>query len=193
MTPDLLPERLASRIAVADNGCWIWQGARTQKGYGMTSASFCGQRPTHRATYTLLIGPIPDGYEVDHLCRVGSCCNPQHLEPVTRQENRRRSPFAPERRTHCPKGHPYEGANLYINAVGARVCKACQREASRAQAAKRKAWRKENPFVRTVCGNGLHPWPESMHVTPSGARQCIECRRASRRRYKASKRPVRTP
>lgn len=185
MTPDLLPEKLAARIAVDDAGCWLWQGAKTQKNYGMAYTNLCKERSAHRIAYALLIGSIPEGYEIDHLCRVPSCCNPLHLEAVTPQENRRRSPLAPERRTHCPEGHPYEGHNLYINAVGARVCKTCQREAGRIQAAKRKEWRKAHPAVRSVCGNNVHPWPEFLHVLPNGARQCVECRRASRAAWKA--------
>lgn len=188
MTPDLLPERLASRVVVDGNGCWLWQAAKTRKGYGMAPAPFAGERSAHRATYALLVGPIPSGHQIDHLCRVPSCINPQHLEAVTPEENRRRSPLAPERRTHCPQGHPYEGDNLYVYTSGARACKACIREAGRRHAEKRKAWRRANPFVRTICGNNLHPWPQFMRVTPSGARECIECRRASRRRYKAKQR-----
>jgi hypothetical protein len=137
----LLPERLATRVLVDDNGCWLWQAAKTQKGYGMAPGTFAGERAAHRATYSLLVGPIPSGYEIDHLCRVTSCVNPQHLEAVTPQENRRRSPLAPERRTHCPQGHPYAGDNLKINDVGARCCRTCITARNARNYAERKAIR----------------------------------------------------
>lgn len=131
MTPWDLPENLRTRIRVDESGCWHYTGPRTPKGYGVTSALGRQERLAHRVTYVLAVGPIPSGYEVDHLCSIPRCCNPEHLEAVTPQENRRRSPLAPERRTHCPEGHPYAGDNLFINRRGHRCCRACMREYSR--------------------------------------------------------------
>jgi HNH endonuclease len=75
-------------------GCWIWVKARHETGYGMVAMP--GQRHSfaHRAAYEAFVGAIPAGLEIDHLCRVRACCNPEHLEPVTRQENARRAAAA---------------------------------------------------------------------------------------------------
>ncbi len=76
-------------------GCWIWLGALHRNGYGNIRVGSMkdgtrGHRVAHRALYEALVGPIPAGMELDHLCRVRSCVNPAHLEPVTRRENLRR-------------------------------------------------------------------------------------------------------
>ena len=65
--------------------CWIWRGKIAKTGYGV----FC-QHNSHRRSYQLFVGEVPAGLSLDHLCRVRSCCNPFHLEPVTLQENLRR-------------------------------------------------------------------------------------------------------
>ena len=73
--------------------CWIWTGAKTELGRGVIRLS--RQRSNgfvHKVAWELLNGPVPDGLELDHLCRVPLCVNPAHLEPVTHQENMRRSP-----------------------------------------------------------------------------------------------------
>lgn len=82
----------------------------------------------HRVVYELVVGPIPDGMQLDHLCRQRACCNPDHLEPVTCLVNVRRG-IGHGSETHCPKGHPYSGENLQIhqNKGGPRrVCKQCR-------------------------------------------------------------------
>ena len=85
-----LPARMQSKV-VLDRGCWVWIGARNKAGYGSTSA---GKRNksmlAHRRSYEALVGPIPEGLEIDHLCFNTSCINPEHLEPVTSAENQRR-------------------------------------------------------------------------------------------------------
>jgi hypothetical protein len=84
----------------------------------------------HRFVYEALVGPIPEGMELDHLCRHRNCVNYEHLEPVTRGENVRRTAICEERRSraHCPAGHPYSAENTYINPHGHRICRACRRE-----------------------------------------------------------------
>ena len=69
--------------------CWIWSGTLNNKGYGRVAIAGKGQY-AHRAMYEQEVGPIPDGYEIDHLCRVRACINPAHLEAVTHSENLRR-------------------------------------------------------------------------------------------------------
>lgn len=90
------------------DGCWLWQGARIPEGYGQ--AVFDGRvQGAHRIAYQLLVGPIPAGLQLDHLCRTPQCVNPAHLEPVTGRENVLRTPNAPTainaRKTHCDRGH----------------------------------------------------------------------------------------
>ena len=110
------------------DSCWPWVGRLDRHGYGQ----FTLGRKTmlaHRVVYQAIIGPIPVGMTLDHLCRVRRCVNPSHLEPVTKQENTLRGdgPTAQNaRKTHCPAGHPYEGPNLYIN-QGRRHCRLCIR------------------------------------------------------------------
>lgn len=79
------------------NGCWLWTGTIERTGYGRF---WLGGRQeiAHRASYALLIGPIPEGLTIDHLCRVRACVNPDHLEPVTLAENIRRERAQRQRR-----------------------------------------------------------------------------------------------
>ena len=144
MTPWDLPEKLRRRVRVDESGCWHYTGPKTQWGYGIVSTSD-RERLAHRIAYRTLVGDIPEGYQIDHLCRIPRCCNPEHLEAVTPQENRRRSPNAPENRTHCHAGHPLSGENVRRNDKGARVCVACHREWSRAYQRRRYQESKRQP------------------------------------------------
>jgi len=78
-------ERIKSRIIVSPTGCWLYQGTLNKKGY----AFVCG-RFAHRVMWEDRFGTIPEGREIDHLCRNRNCCNPEHLETVTHAENIRR-------------------------------------------------------------------------------------------------------
>jgi len=70
--------------------CWLWTAGKFPAGYGCLGVG--GKSVlTHRFSYELLVGPIPEGLEIDHLCRVRACCNPSHLEPVTSAENVQRA------------------------------------------------------------------------------------------------------
>ena len=126
------------RVRRDDSGCWLWSGAvlrgdrPSAGGYGIASI---GGRTSllHRAMYEHTVGPIPPGLTLDHLCRVRSCVNPDHLEPVTRKENTLRGEGVTAvhaRKTQCPQGHPYADGNLYVDPTGRRHCRTCMRAAS---------------------------------------------------------------
>lgn len=119
------------------SGCYLWMGADNQVGYGQMTIN--GRRVlAHRLSYEMYKGPIPDGLELDHKCRVRCCVNPDHLEPVTRRENvmRGQSPtrFNAEK-THCKRGHEFTIENTKIEPPNHRSCRTCIRERRRRRAA----------------------------------------------------------
>lgn len=124
-----LPERFTSKFVVDQStDCWEWTSKRSNRGYGLFSVE--GKyRSIHRYAYEQLVGPIPAGLQIDHLCRNKACCNPAHLEPVTALENMRRGGAGRylAEKTHCPRGHPYAGENLAYNKNGGRWCRECNR------------------------------------------------------------------
>lgn len=130
-----------SRVDKAgEGGCWLWTGTVYKTGYGGLATRLRltpgGSRLAHRAAYQLLVGPIPEGLHLDHLCRVRRCVNPAHLEPVTPKENARRG-LRGALKTHCPHGHPLTAENMTVRSLdGARVCHPCVRasEATRNEA-----------------------------------------------------------
>lgn len=129
-----LPDRFWNKVQPEPNsGCWLWT-ASTTGGYGMFGLSKGTIRRAHIIAYITLVGDVPAGLQLDHLCRTRECCNPLHLEPVTQRENLiRGNGFAGRaaRVTHCPKGHPYDEKNTrwYKNQHGyeSRGCRECNR------------------------------------------------------------------
>lgn len=130
----LLPPRIQKHIKPQPcpakgliGDCWVWTGFCYQ-GYGRLRYGNFKTRKAHRIIYELLKGPIPNGLEPDHLCKVRSCVNPDHIEPVTRIENLNRSAtlgVVNRAKTHCPRGHEYTPQNTYSR-FGRRYCKTCQ-------------------------------------------------------------------
>ena len=126
----LLPESIRNKIYPEPNtGCWIWGGALSGKnGNQYGNVRFNGKsRRVHRVVYELLVGPIPDGLDLDHLCRMGVCSNPQHLEAVTTKINVARGIGNPNQyKTHCKRGHAFTPENTYTFRR-MRHCRACNR------------------------------------------------------------------
>lgn len=127
--PRPLDTRFWRGVKIKTNGCWIWLGSAVNGGYGDVYDRGRHVR-AHRWTYETLIGPIPTGLELDHLCRTPSCVNPTHLEAVTHAENVRRGTGAcavHAQKTHCLRGHIFDDANTYRDRHGRR-CRTCAKE-----------------------------------------------------------------
>lgn len=126
-------ENFWSKVEKTDS-CWNWIGSISKSGYGKFTLN---QKPSyaHRASYELIKGKIPDGLQIDHLCRNRKCVNPEHLEVVTQQENKKRglagfiTGLKQRAKTHCPQGHEYSKENTYFskhkkgNKRHCRICK----------------------------------------------------------------------
>lgn len=150
MKPGMKPtppmERIAKRSVTVDRGyvtpCRVYAGQLTN-GYGCVKVGSLtdGTRRTarvHVVVWEHANGPVPEGLELDHLCRQRDCHEPTHLEPVTTRENvlRGLSPTAVNaRKTCCPQNHLYDDANTYTDAKGCRHCRACGRARRRARRA----------------------------------------------------------
>lgn len=132
-------DRVMAKVVVKGD-CWVWTGSVGSSGYGKVGGtpSAPGEkapdRLTHRVVWEHHNGPIPDGLELDHLCGVIRCCNPEHLEPVTSAENQRRRA---ERRTHCKHGHEYTPENTYLG-MGHRSCRTCHARREQERRARRR-------------------------------------------------------
>lgn len=137
-----LRDRLLAKIIVQPDGCWVWRGAAQPTGYGQL---WNGKRPeqAHRLSYKMFCGPVPDGVEVDHVCRVRDCVNPKHLRLLPHRDNVLAGNTGPARnaaKTHCDYGHELSGRNLRFAVNGSRQCRACDRR--RAQEAKNRSRRR---------------------------------------------------
>lgn len=120
--------------------CWMWQAYIAPDGYGRFTFPFIkSPQLAHRVAFFFTYGFVPSApLELDHLCRTHACVNPDHLEPVTHQENNRRGVYSAlvienAAKTHCPQGHPYVEGNLVLSDLrrGRRSCLTCRRSRRR--------------------------------------------------------------
>jgi hypothetical protein len=139
-----LTERLLSRVSnLGGEGCWEWEGSVSPEGHGrisrMRGDGFQQHPLVHRVVYEWLVGPIPQGLTIDHLCRNPRCVRPSHLEPVTNIVNVMRgvSPAAQNaRKTHCHKGHELPPDYRAWRNKRMRSCKPCKHDAYLARLAR---------------------------------------------------------
>jgi hypothetical protein len=188
MRPSYLREIVESAVTRNRSECWPWPGKIGRFGYG-----------AHLRVYQKLVGPVPSGLELDHLCRNRACVNPFHLEPVTRLENQRRGntlTSANLAKTHCPRGHPYDETNTVLGVRTAsgrhRICKICRNALQidrQRRYFERKKGRPLGPHngTKTHCSNG-HPFTEDNIIWRKYkyglARVCKECLRISSKRIR---------
>lgn len=127
---DLSPsERFWPKVDKQEDGCWIWTAGKDWDGYGIFSEGGRSHR-AHRWSYEECVAPIPNDLVLDHLCRVVSCVNPDHLEPVTPRVNFCRGETNATK-VRCKWGHPLWGRNLIVQPSGKRNCRKCGNESTR--------------------------------------------------------------
>jgi hypothetical protein len=128
-------ERFIEKVYL-EGSCWRWAGAHGGGSYGTISLKpYHRTVYAHRFAYEHFIGPIPEGLEIDHLCRVQDCVNPAHLEAVDHRTNLLRSDnftARQARQTHCKHGHEFTPANTYVDRRGRRYCRPCDKTRRRA-------------------------------------------------------------
>ncbi len=136
-----LPQRFWDKVSPEPNtGCWFWVGGITGRGYGTV-----WMHGKNRKVHHLTNGHPGAGMHTDHLCRVRSCVNPEHLEVVTPAVNSSRGDCGKHLsdRTHCPQGHEYSGHNLIVRhtpqGYTSRFCRECKNADRRRRRARKKA------------------------------------------------------
>jgi hypothetical protein len=150
-----LQQRVQKRLVRDSSGCWLWTGSCTHNGYGTVGVKredgSWSRAYVHRLTFLWANGPIPPKLDLDHLCRVRHCANPNHLEPVTRGENTRRGLLPSMIRARflrdvkaCKNGHAFDAENTIWRKTGGRACRKCAQLRSIKYEVKRSATRTAN-------------------------------------------------
>ena len=180
-----LDDRFWSKVSKLPDepGCWLWTAALHTQGYGAFNVG--GQNlGAHRLAYIDQRGQVPDGLELDHLCRVRSCVNPWHLEAVTSEENWRRGVSRSAenaRKSRCPRGHDYEP----VGSRPGRFCRTCQTQTNRRNWLKTRAARKAalTPRACVYCGGEFKPTRQDARYCGQKCRmgRFLEARAAARR------------
>jgi len=172
---------LWSRVDIQNwDECWPWIAGCDDKGYGQFRVEE-KIRKAYAVIYELMVGPVPSGLELDHLCRNRLCVNPNHLEAVTHQQNLLRSPTAicavNARKTHCVRGHAFDEANTIRRGTTreCRACKACRYQLSGASPGRPRCER---------CNRGHEMAGKNLLKRKDGGRECKQCKAD---RYQASK------
>ena len=126
-----LEEKFWARVMPEPNsGCWLWMGGLYSAGYAALHVGRNRYISAHRFSYELHKGPIPEGFHIDHLCRVCCCVNPDHLEAVVPRVNILRGighSAVNFKKEFCKRGHELSGENLHISPSGRRICVICRR------------------------------------------------------------------
>jgi HNH endonuclease len=189
------------RYVTKTETCWLWTGAKvTGTGYGSIVMGDRSAYMAHRLSYEWHVGPIPDGYVIDHLCGVRNCVRPEHLEAVTTRENLRRGNgicALNKRKTHCKRGHLLDGANIYVLPQGGRACRQCKREWDADRRQGRRAalfeagWVDARTIRITHCPRGhLFDDANTSWDKTKTRRRCRTCAAARQRGYVACKRAI---
>ena len=133
-----IPIRFWAKVRLAANGCWDWTACIDVHGYGQFNIGAGCRIGAHRWSYIDAYGRVPNGLELDHLCRNTKCVNPTHLEAVSHRVNMLRGvTFIAQRavQTHCMRGHQFTPENTHRDRNNTRKCRTCVRERQRRQAA----------------------------------------------------------
>lgn len=183
--PDLpWPQRFWQKVD-ASGDCWLWTGAKGLQGYGhwTSGLGIFNEQYAHRISWLVLVGPIPEGYWIDHLCRNPPCLNPDHLEPVSPRTNIQRGKNVGRPiKSHCPKGHLLEGGTLRVKPSGERVCRICSHDYyERFKAGEARVPRSTEPLL--VCKRG-HDYSETAYIDPQGRRHCRACRAVNAKAFR---------
>ncbi len=183
---EITPESFWARVdrSAGASGCWPWTGRLSKAGYG--AIDWVGHSVVaHRVAYELTVGPVPEGLDLDHLCRNRACANPAHLEPVTSRENTLRSPIAlpaiNARMVTCKEGHPL----VRLPNGRQRWCPICKKNYRRPP---RRYRGMHEPPAKTgapTCKRG-HPFAGDNLRFARGQRVCITCQNENQRRRRAA-------
>jgi len=176
-----ITERFLSKVS-HQGECWEWIAFRDRDGYGKFfthKVNGCAVKEyAHRWAYSRWRGDIPEGMQIDHLCRNRACVRPEHLEAVTAKVNNSRSNSLSAqraRKTHCVRGHPLEGANVHITTKGQRRCRTCDRDAHNAKRTPQPHYNSR----KTHCKHGHEFAGANLIIVAPNRRVCRACQIAA--------------